>query len=372
MISPGFRDLFTNRLVKFILFAMNFGQSNSSSNTSLEALRSIPKVELHRHLECSLRLSTFIELATELGLEIPKTMDQIKTDFLVTSPMHDLESVLKKFLRTQAVLSSEEILTRITYEAIEDAVDEGIKILELRWAPTFIEQGHRQLNFEKILRSIRAGAEMARDLPIAVGFISIVQRILSPREASQVVDFTVDNKDFFLALDLADNEEGSSVQAFQKDFERAKNAGLNITVHAGESKFPEASLNVKNAIELLGAQRIGHGVQIAYDPFVKNLVRSRAIPLELCVTSNWLTQAVSSRESHPIRELMQSGVPVTINSDDPGVFDSNLLQEYEMLSRLHGFTAAEFDHCNDVAAQASFIPIIKKQKFWPRPIHSMR
>ncbi|MGZ5279443.1 MAG: adenosine deaminase, partial [Pseudobdellovibrionaceae bacterium] len=109
---------------------------------NLEALRAIPKVELHRHLECSLRLSTFKELARDMGLEIPPIEATLKDEFLVTSPMRDLEAVLKKFVRTQAVLHSEEILTRITFEAIEDAVQEGIKILELRWSPTFIAEGH--------------------------------------------------------------------------------------------------------------------------------------------------------------------------------------------------------------------------------------
>jgi adenosine deaminase len=358
--------------VKFILFAMNFGQSNSSGNSSHEALQSIPKVELHRHLECSLRLSTFIELAKDLGLEVPDTIDKVKEEFLVTSPMRDLEAVLKKFLRTQAVLNSKEILTRITFEAIEDAVTEGIKILELRWAPTFIAQGHPNLNFDTILDGIRKGAEMAKDLPIAVGFISIIQRILPVSEADKVVDFTIANKDFFIGLDLADNEEGFQPQIFKKAFDKARSQGLNITVHAGESKIPEASLNVKNAIEILGAQRIGHGVQIANDPFVMNLVRTKAIPLELCVTSNWLTQAVPSLTAHPIKNLLQAGVPVTINSDDPGIFDSNLVHEYKILSQFYGFQTADFDRCNDIAAQASFIPLLKKQKYWPRPIHSLR
>ncbi|MEZ0392547.1 MAG: adenosine deaminase [Pseudobdellovibrionaceae bacterium] len=364
--------MFTNGLVKFILFSMNFGQSNSSYKDSLEALQLIPKVELHRHLECSMRLSTFVELAEDLGLEIPSTLEKTKEEFLVTSPMRDLESVLQKFLRTQAVLSSPEILSRITYEAIEDASLEGIKILELRWAPTFIAQGHPHLNFDKILDGIRKGAQMASHLPVAVGFLSIIQRILPVSEAEKVVDFTIDHKDFFIGLDLADNEEGFDPRLFQKPFEKAKKNGLHITVHAGEAKIPQAAQNVKNSIQILGAQRIGHGLQIISDPSIVTFVREQGIPLELCVTSNWLTQAIPNLQDHPIRKLMQSGVLVTINSDDPGIFDSNLLKEYQLLAQSYGFTAAEFDQCNDVAAQASFLPLMKKQSVWPRPIHTLR
>jgi adenosine deaminase len=352
---------FTNGPSKFILFAMN-----------LEALRAIPKVELHRHLECSLRLSTFKELAQDMGLEVPTNDEQLKEEFLVTSPMRDLDSVLKKFLRTQAVLHSEEILARITYEAIEDAVNEGIKILELRWAPTFIAEGHDGLTFDRIIRGIRKGAAMAATLPIAVGFISIIQRTLPIADAERVVDFTLENKDFFVALDLADNEAGFDPLLFQKSFDRARAAGLHITVHAGEAVIPQASLNVKNSIEVLGAERIGHGVQIAHDPFVINLVRNKSIPLELCLTSNWLTQAVPSLTAHPIKNLLQAGVFVTINTDDPGIFDTNMVKEYQLLSQFYGFTPADFDRCNDIAAQASFLPLIKRQKHWPRPIHTLR
>lgn len=319
-----------------------------------------------------MRLSTFVELAGDLNLDIPQDFEKVKEEFLITSPMKDLESVLQKFLRTQAVLESEEILSRITFEAIEDAVLEGIKILELRWSPTFIAQGHPQLNFDKILRAIRTGVELATDFPIAVGFLAIIQRTLPISDADRVVDFTINNKDFFLGLDLADNEDGFEPGLFQNAFQKARKNGLNITVHAGEAPLPEASMNVKKAIELLGAQRIGHGVQVFRDPFVMGLLKAKAIPLELCLTSNWLTQAIPRLTDHPIRTLMDAGVPVTINTDDPGLFDTNLVHEYEILAEHYAFDETLFNRCNDVAAQASFIPLIKKQKYWSRPIHSLR
>jgi adenosine deaminase len=337
-----------------------------------EFLRNLPKVELHRHLECSMRLSTLTELARDLGMEIPATESGIHNQFLVLEPMKDLESVLKKFMHTQKVIDSEEILARITYEVIEDAVNEGIKILELRFAPTFITDGHPNLNFEKVLRGIRKGVKQAQDLPIAVGFISIIQRTLSTEVAEQVLDFTLEHKDFFMALDLADNEIGFDPLNFAKIFTRAKENGLGITVHAGESNFPGAAMNVRNSVEVLGAQRIGHGIQIFRDSSVMELLKRKGIPLEVCLTSNWLTQATESLELHPIRKIMQAGVPVTLNSDDPGIFGIDLVHEYGLWHRLHGFTIDEFDQCNDVAAASSFIPLMKKQKYWPRPIHKLR
>lgn len=353
---------------------MNNGQElkNDFKEARRTRLQSIPKVELHRHLDCSMRLETMIEISKDLKMPLPQDLEGIKDLFLVRAPMLDLDSVLRKFLNAQAVLHSEEVLTRLTFEAIEDAVNEGIKILELRFAPSFIIEGHPNLTFEKVLDAIKKGAALAQHLPIAVGFICIIQRTLPISVANQIVDLTIENKDFFVGLDLADNEVGFDPLLFQDCFWRAREAGIKITVHAGEALIPQASLNVKNAIEILGAQRIGHGLQIATDPFVTQLVKKQAIPLELCLTSNWLTQAIPEISAHPIKKLMESDVPVTINSDDPGIFGIDLVHEYELLETIYGFTETEFQRCNDIAAQASFLPLLKKQKYWPRPIHLLR
>ena len=331
-------------------------------------LDGIPKAELHRHLECSLRLSTLCELAPLVGIEVPATEIEIKRRMLVTEPMRDLESVLKKFMTTQAVLASEEILSRITYEVIEDACRENVRILELRYAPTFIRHGHDNLSFEKIHQAILKGVRAAKDLPIAVGLIAIIQRTLPLAEAARVTDFAIENRDTFIALDLADNEEGFEPGPFAPLFERAKKAGLHITVHSGESDLPQAAEYVRTAIERLGAERIGHGVQIHKSPELIELVKKRKIPLELCPTSNWLTNAVPSTAAHPFRKLMQAGVPVTINSDDPGVFDIDLTNEYRVLHEEQGMDTSDFARCNDIAAANSFLPYEAKQKFWPRPI----
>jgi adenosine deaminase len=209
---------------------------------------------------------------------------------------------------------------------------------------------------------------MAKPLPIAVGLIAIIQRILPVEVGARVTDFAIENKDSFVALDLADNEVGFDAKPFAPHFHRAKKAGLHITVHSGESNVPGAHDFVRGAIENLGAERIGHGVQIYKSKETMDFVKARGVPLELCPTSNWLTNAVSSTAAHPFRQLMEYGVPVTINSDDPGVFDLDLTNEYRVLATEHGFTRAEFDRCNDTAAAASFISLKEKQKVWPRPI----
>ncbi len=319
-------------------------------------------------MELSVRLSTLKELTAEAGLPVPASEKELREKWLITEPMQDLGAVLNKFLVTQSILSSEEILTRITYEAIEDAYNEGIRILELRYAPTYIQQGHPNLDFESIHRAVMKGVEKAKHLPIAVGIIVIIQRTLPLSVAEEVTSFAIAHKGEVLALDLADNEAGFEPAPFAPLFERAKNAGLHITVHAGEINTPEAPNYVRDAIEKLGAERIGHGVQIAKSMEVMEFVHSRQVPLELCPTSNWLTSAVPSLKEHPFRMLFESGILVTINSDDPQIFDTDLVKEYQILHEKQGITEGQFHRINDVAASASFIPLELKQKYWPRPI----
>ena len=133
-------------------------ETHPENKPEANKLRDIPKVELHRHLDCSMRLETMKELARAQGIEVPLTEAEIKAKFLVVEPMKDLAAVLQKFLTAQQILNSPEVLTRLTRECIEDCVAEGIRILELRYAPTFIQDGHPHLSFEKIHDAILRGS----------------------------------------------------------------------------------------------------------------------------------------------------------------------------------------------------------------------
>ncbi len=325
------------------------------------------KVELHRHLELSLRAATIKELAPSFGIQLANEADYLDR-FVIREPMHNLGAVLNKFLDTQLLLASPEILERITYEACLDAYDEGVRILELRYAPTFVRHRHENMTFQTIHNAMVKGAQRAEaEKPIAVGFNCIIQRILPVKEAEYVTDFAIENKGTFIGLDLADNEEGFDSKPFAPFFARAKAAGLGITVHAGEVNLPEAPGYVKDAIDYLGATRIGHGLQIYRDPQIIEYVRDRGVVLELCPTSNYLTQAVKGGfHNLPYHKLYDEGVRVTFNSDDPGIFATNLNREYEILQRECGFTLDELAQCNETAVKASFIATDKKAKAWSK------
>ena len=328
---------------------------------------SLPKVELHRHLELSLRKNTILELATDHGFDL-STPESFNHHFVINEPMENLGSVLHKFLDTQKLLSSTEILERITYEACEDAFKEGIKILELRYSPTFIQLNH-DLSFDQIHQAITKGYHRAeKDFNMAVGLICVIQRILGVEVAEKVSDFAIAHKDSFIGLDLADNEVGFEATPYAPCFQRAKKEGLGITVHAGEVLEPGSENNVLISIEELGATRIGHGIQVIRSEKIIEKVIKNNVVLEVCPKSNWLTSAISSYTEHPINRLKEKGVKVTVNSDDPGIFKSHLFVEYEILEKHLSWTKQDFIESNKIAAQASFIPLEKKKRVWPEKL----
>lgn len=327
-------------------------------------MKQIPKAELHRHLELSLRDSTIKELAPQFGFDLSKD-GAFEHHFKIMEPMKDLGSALHKFLDTQKILATDEILERIAYEACEDAFEEGIKILELRYAPTFVALNHPNLSFQGIHDAFVKGATRAeKDFPMAVGFIGILQRILTVEDNLDVVDFIIKNKSTFIGIDLADNEVGFDPAPFAPCFEKAKAAGLNITVHAGEALDENSELNILASASKLFAERIGHGIQCYRNPDVLDFVVKNKIPLEVCPTSNILTGAVKNIQEHPIKKLLAAGAWVTISSDDPGIFNQNTNEEYELLNSI-GIDKKTLLQCSHRAAQSSFISKEKKQKVWP-------
>ena len=325
-------------------------------------------MELHCHLEGCFRLETAMEIAATLNLDAPRDPNEFRRQWLITEPLPNLEVALQKFSYVQSLWASAEIIERLTCEACECAVQQGIKILELRYSPNFIASAHRSLSFEQIHGAILRGLQQAEDLELAVGLIGIVQKTLATSDANYTTDFMIEHKDSFVGIDLADQDIGDGVTRFRSMIEKARHAGLRVTAHAGEEPVPDAPRHVALTIEQLGAERIGHGIHIINDPGVMDFVRARDVLLEICPTSNWLTSAVPSTADHPIRRLMDAGVAVSINSDDPGVFDIGLCHEYEILAAEHGFTEQDFDRCNDAAAARSFVPLPDRQRVWPRPI----
>lgn len=340
----------------------NFAHHNFKM--SQMSIRNLPKVELHRHLDCSLRLSTMVELATEMRILPNPSLRHIQEQLLILEPMQDLAAVVHKFLHAQKLLASEEILTRLAFEACEDAFNDGVRVLELRYAPTFILDGHSSLSPVKILRAFQNGLQQAtKRFPMCAGLICIFQRTLSAEKNAEILKFALDHADDFIAVDLADDEVNHPPEDFQGLFQQIQRHHIPITIHAGEVAQPQAADSVRKAIEYLGATRIGHGVQCIHDPKLMEYLKKNKIVLEVCPHSNYLTKAFPTYKDHPVRKLFDADVLVTINSDDPGIFATQLSDDYMICHQYHQFTADEFARMNSVAFHASFIPSVQKNKF---------
>ncbi len=329
-------------------------------------LKTFPKVELHRHMDCSLRVETVREISRTLKLDLPTdNLEDFKNAVLIREPMKDLKTVLEKFLVTQKVLSSPEIIERMAYEAVEDAFNDSIKIIEMRYSPSFIRSGHENLNFDLIHKSIMTGIQNAsEEFDITVGLLGIIGRNDPLALATEVSEFIIENKRDFVGVDLADNEVDFDCKKFSQIFEKLKSEGLRTTIHAGEPNYPGAIQSVKDAVEVLGAERIGHGIQVATSDKAIQYILDKKIHLEICPTSNYITQSVPSIQEHPIKKLYDAGVSLSINTDDPGIFDYDLTHEYEVLKNTFGFGPSEFNRCNQMAYEASFIDERLKARFW--------
>jgi adenosine deaminase len=331
-----------------------------------KCLKKIPKVELHRHLDCSMRFSTMVDIAKSLGLVNPKSeeeLNQFRADYLITEPFKDLAVVLKKFGWAQKLLKSENILERLVFECVEDMFNDGIRVGELRYSPNFIQGANPLLSFEQIHSSLCIGLEKAlKQYPMAVGMIVIVQRTLDLPSAKKVLEFVFNRPKYVYGIDMAD-DENRDAKPFRALFSEAKKRGFKLTMHAGEMPTQKSIDNISMAINEFDVDRIGHGVQSYQDEKTCNLLIAKKIPLELCPTSNVLTQAVLDLKHHPVRKLYDRGILVTVSTDDPGIFDLDLTGEYEKLEEVHGFTEKEFLQMNKVAFEASFIPIEIKNKF---------
>jgi len=333
--------------------------------TERTAIRSLPKVELHCHLELALRQRTLREMAESQGFDI--LSEQAFSDaFLIQKPMGALPDVLHKFLNTRDVINSEAWMERIAFEVCEDMyVHSNVRILELRYAPSFLLDKHPHMRADRLQEAIHRGVAKAEaTYPIAVGLICILQRTKSVAENASWVDFALDHRNGFVALDLADNEVDFDPEPFIPLFQRAKKGGLGITIHAGEPLIPGISQNIRTAVEDMGADRVGHGLQAIQDPEVVRILIDQKIPLEMCITSNWLTGATPSMALHPFRKLLESGVIVTINTDDPGIMCTDLQREHELVAEHQFINQEQLIQCNQWSKEFSFIDERKKNAVW--------
>lgn len=331
---------------------------NQTSRHPYEFYQALPKVELHRHLEGSLRLTTLLEIGRMHGLPMPGTgklrdLVQVRED----DPL-DFGNFLSKFQTLRMFYRSPEAIHRITREAVEDAARDHVRYLELRFTPVALSRAESFPLADVMDWVIDAARSAEQETGVITRLIASVNRQESVSLAEDVVQLAVDRiPRGLVGVDLAGNEAEYSGQEFADVFRDARQAGLHITIHAGE--WGEAS-NVAVAIQELGAERIGHGIRVVEDPDVFALAQERGIPFEVCVTSNYQSGVVPDLMVHPITRMLNLGLYVTINSDDPSISQITLSDEYRMVCDDLGLSVELLRYSILAAARASFLPESEK------------
>jgi adenosine deaminase len=324
----------------------------------------LPKTEIHCHLEGAIRTQTIIDIAREYNLQLPSyEASELDKHVKVLDQLRDLETVLAAFAIFQNSITSPKVVERIAWELFEDAARQNIRLFEVRFSPDWAFRGHN-LDWDAALDGLlRAKERAARELDIAAGYIAITSRSLGPDSCVRTVDWAIRHREHILGIDLADSERDFPLREFVQPIRKAKDAGLNVTIHTGEDTPPSF---IKETIELAQPDRIGHGIHAIEDIAVVELIKSRDITLEVNPWSNYLTNSVRTIEEHPLKKLFDLGVKVTINSDDPEVLETNLNNEYRLAHEVLGMSMEDIATCNRYAYEASFIPETAKQKIWEK------
>ena len=322
----------------------------------------LPKIELHCHLDGSVRPETIIDIAKEEGINIPYyDIENIKKEVTAPAECKSLDEYLKRFEIPILVMQSKKNLRRITFELLEDCAKENVKYIEVRFAPLFhITKG---LSVEEVIESVIAGIEDAEGkYEIKGNVILSCVRFMSVDSAFEVVEA---GKKYLskgvVAIDLCASEDEGFCEKFIEPIALAREYGYRVTIHAGETGIGK---NVLEAVELLGAERIGHGVFIKDCIEAYNIVKNKNVILEMCPTSNIQTKAIDVFKNHPIYDFYNDGIRVTVNTDNRTVSDTDMTKECNILLSEFHITFEEYEQIYLNSVDAAFVP--NETKEWLR------
>lgn len=270
------------------------------------------------------------------------------------------QNFLAKFTTLRMFYRSPEAIHRVTSEAIEDAAKDNVRYLELRFTPVALSRAER-FPLDEIMDWVCESAQQAAGkFGVMVRLLASVNRHEGTDLAEQVAWLAAGRfEKGLVGLDLAGNEAEFPVQPFTGIFHEARQAGLHITVHAGEWA---GAASVRSALEDLNAERIGHGVHILEDQAVVSLARERGTTFEVCVTSNYQSGVISSLESHPALKMLESGLNVILATDDPSISQITLGDEYRLACENLGMTRQTLKERILAAAGAAFLPEAEKKR----------
>jgi adenosine deaminase len=338
------------------------------SSIDRERLRRLPKAELHCHLDGSVRPETLIELATEYGAPMPRRDPDSLRDYMRASDVHSLEEYLERFTVTLAVMQTADALERVAYELAEDAAADGVRYIEVRYAPVLNIRGGLSLG-EAVEAPLRGLARAEEDHPIVGRVIVCALRHLDPDTSLQIAELAVDYRlRGVVGFDLAGPEAAYPASHHARAFAYARDHGLACTCHAGEGAGADS---VREAVHVCGADRLGHAARLAEDVSLIDYVGEHQIPLEICLTSNVQTGAASSYERHPVRQYFDRGLNVVLNTDNRLMSDTTLTDEYALAADRLRFTLDELSAIALNGFESAFLPLDERHGLIERARHEI-
>jgi aminodeoxyfutalosine deaminase len=313
-------------------------------------IRRMPKVELHVHLEGSIRPETLLALAERNNVALPAdSAEGLRAWYQFSDFAHFIEV----YLAICDCIRTADDFELVAGEFLAHRAEQNVRYSEVIFTP----YTHREhVSFDEQLAAINRARERAEaDLGIRIGLIPDISRETRPiEEGLQVADWAIENMgNGIIALGLGGPEIDNPPELFQAAFERARAAGLPSLPHAGETEGPQS---IWGAMRTLSAVRIGHGVRCLEDPELVTFLRERQIPLDVSPTSNVCLGVVPALEGHPLPRLLEEGLFVTINSDDPPMFDTTLTDEYLRIAGAFDFGRAQIEQFVVNGIRASLLP----------------
>lgn len=321
--------------------------------------KNLPLTDLHRHLDGNIRTQTILDLGTKFGVKLPaNNIIDLTPHVQIVEAEPSLVAFLSKLDWGVAVLGDLDACRRVAYENVEDALNAQIDYAELRFSPYYMAMKHN-LPVEGVVEAVVDGVKAGiRDFGIKANLIGIMSRTFGTEACQQELNAILSQRDNIIAVDLAGDELGQPGELFTSHFKQVRDSGLNITVHAGEAAGPES---MWQAIQDLGATRIGHGVKAIQDPKLMDYLAEHKIGIESCLTSNIQTSTVESLQNHPLKQFLEHGVLACLNTDDPAVEGIELPHEYEVAAPQAGLSQEQIRQAQINGLELAFLSDSEKQ-----------
>jgi adenosine deaminase len=327
--------------------------SSQHSHLTRDLLRKLPKAELHCHLDGSLRPETMIDLGIEYDRPMPAADAESLRDYMIVDDARHLEDYLERFAITLSVMQTEPALERIAYELAEDAARDGVRYIEVRYAPVLnVREG---LSLEQAVEAPLRGLARAEEEHGIIGRVIVCAiRNMAPSVSQELAELAVAYRHRgVVGFDLAGGEAGHPAKAHVSAFNYARSHDLACTCHAGEGDGAES---VREAVHVCGADRLGHATRLIEDSSLTDYCNDRRITLEICLTSNVQTRASESYASHPFREYYNRGLNVVLNTDNRLMSGVTLTDEYVHAGQSLDFSFDELARVALNGFESCFLP----------------